>query len=264
MQPTKPSLENIRQQIDAIIAEAEGKVAQAKNTEREIRLRINQLNRQVDLAQDALKQAQSEQADVDAANEAKTAEIGRVIAEKQAELDKLNAELEPARRRHENITARITEAEGVIQSLNIRKKSLEDDITNLTTECETVADELAKARESKDKTLENLSDAIKQKSDELQAFSVKMETIRVEHQRRVDELTAAESRLTESIADLRKQEIDLTNKNAELQHNNDTLEAKTQEAMASLKRRENDLDLRERAVKNKERSVATQLRRNLT
>lgn len=259
-----PSIDDIKKQLDAVVTETEAKVTKAKNDERAIRLRINQLTRQAEIAQDTLRQAQAEQEGVLASGNQKEAEINRTIAEKQTELDKIYEELEPARRRHESITARITEAEGVIQAVTIQKKALEDDIANLTAEHDTVAEELAKARESKDKTLDNLGIAITQKSDELQALNVKLETIRIEHQRKVDELTAAAAIITDNIKNLRAQEIELTNKNAQLQHDNDTLEAKTQEIMASLKRRENELDTRERAIKNKERAVATQLRRNLT
>ena len=151
-----------------------------------------------------------------------------------------------------------------INTLNIQKQALESDIASLTTERETLATELADAREGKDRTLNNLSNEITTRSDELQALDVKQETMRVEHQRKIDELKQAEATLTASVKDLRAQEIELTNKNGALQHEVAQRENEVQEIMANLKKRENDIEARERAVKNKERSVATQLRRNLT
>lgn len=259
-----PSFDDIQKQITALLDDAKSKLMQAKNDERAVRLRISQLQGQLVHAQDALETAKNDLASNESVSSARLAELNRSVDEAQKTLDTLLADIEPAKRRYETVQGQIEQANGTINTLNIQKQALESDIASLTTERETLATELADAREGKDRTLNNLSNEITTRSDELQALDVKQETMRVEHQRKIDELKQAEATLTASVKDLRAQEIELTNKNAELQHNNDTLEAKTQEMMASLKIRENDLDLRERAVKNKERSVATQLRRNLT
>jgi len=259
-----PSFDDIKQQLSTLVTEAEAKVMQAKNDERAIRLRINQLGRQVAIAQDNLTEAQQALADAESASSSAQAEIGRKVAEAQQTLDTLLADIEPARRRHDNLQAEIERLTSAVSSLSLQKQTLDDDIATLTTERETLTTELAEARKGKDTTLANLSTAITKRSDELQAFDVKQETMRVEHQRKVDELLATEKALTESNAALKQQENDLLSRNATLQHEVAEREAEVQELMANLKRRENDLDARERAVKNKERSVATQLRRNLT
>jgi chromosome segregation ATPase len=262
--PATPSFEEIGKQVTALLDDANAKLMQAKNDERAVRLRISQLQSQLVHAQDALETAKRELESTESVSSARHAELSRSVDEAQKQLDTLLSEIEPAKRRYETVQAQIEQAYSTIGTLSIQKKSIEDDIASLTVEKDRIASEIAEAREGKDRTLNNLSSAITTRTDELQALDVKQETMRVEHQRKVDELKHAEETLTASVQQLRNQEIELTNKNGTLQHEVAQRETEVQDIMANLKKRENELDARERAVKNKERGVATQLRRNLT
>lgn len=259
-----PTLNDIQKQIDSVIDDAKVQLERAKNEERAIRLRISQLNRQTEIAQDSHRLAVQGAADAESTLQATEAQTASEIAEAQKTLSTLVSDIEPAQRRHDNLKAEIESAESVIKTIAAQRNALQDEIAQLTAERDAIDTEIAEARKSKDATLNNLNEAITQRSGELQAFDVKQETMRNEHKQQIDTLSAHEKALQASIMSLRKQELELINSNSILQQQVSEREAEVQEAMANLKRRENELEARERAVKNKERSVATQLRRNLT
>lgn len=264
MPAATPSFADIQKQLDTIVEAAEAKVTAAKNEERNARLRIVQVTKQAENAQDALREAQQAQADTEATITARTAEINSKITQSRETLDALLKDVETAKRRADNATADAEKYEGILQSLTLQKKNLEDDIATLTLEKATLTDGVAQARESKDKTLAQLSSSITQRSDELQALAVRLETEEVEHKRTIEQLVAAEQTLNSSIAKLSKQENELLAKNAVVSQEVTAKEQEVQNIMANLKARENEIEVRERAVKNKERSLATQMRRNLT
>jgi chromosome segregation ATPase len=254
----------IQEQVSSILSDAKARLLKTKNEERTIRLRINQLERQLVIAQDALKDAQNQLIDAEGTNTAKQAEIALKMANAQDELDTILNDLEPARRRYETLQEQIEAAENTIRTYDSQKKAIEADIKTLETQRDTLAQELDEATRSKKTVLDNLAAEIARRSGELSAFDVRQEMALTEHERSVELLVAQEKTIQANIKELASQELEYIDRNGELQEQIAAREAEVQTIMANLKRRENELDARERVVTNKERSITTRQRRNLT
>ena len=116
MPSSTPSLADAQKQIDAVLEDAQAKLATAKNDERATRLRIVQVQKQAENAQDALREAQQAQADAEATIAAQTAEANTKLAKSLEALDALLKDTETAKRRAENAQADAEKFEGILQS----------------------------------------------------------------------------------------------------------------------------------------------------